>query len=77
MQVYGFGITQQGANSFNYLVNINLAYTSDPNDIDQSMFTPPGPASSGSGFLACNGGAGRQYCATSNISTTVVRRIGL
>lgn len=69
MQLYGFAVVKD---DLRYTVNINVAYTSDPGDIDLSEFTAPS-----SGYISCKGGSGRQYCSVSNVSTTVVRRIGL
>lgn len=75
MRVYSFGVAASGSSLYN--IWINLAFTSDPADIDTSAFVLNAGVPTAGSYIACKGGAGSQYCAVANTSTTVVRRIGL
>jgi prepilin-type N-terminal cleavage/methylation domain-containing protein len=58
-----------------YTINFNLVYSPNGNDGANSDYKMT--VNGTSQYVQCQGGRGRQFCATSNISTTVVRRIGL
>jgi type II secretory pathway pseudopilin PulG len=82
MSLQSFGVLKNGLdiNGNSYNVWINASYTSDFDDIQKSSGFPVSPAYTQPGvneYISCKGGSGRQYCAVTNINTTVVRRIGL
>lgn len=68
MWLYGFSISQSGAR---YAISINAIYTSEIDDVDTTGMT------SSPAYVSCKGGAGREFCAASNVNTTVTRRIAL
>ena len=68
MWLYGFTIANSG---MRYDITMNAVYTSDNSDVDTSTLTAT-PS-----YVSCKGGSGRQFCAASNVSTTVTRRIAL
>ena len=68
MWLYGFAITNNGSL---YNISINAVYTSESDDVDTTNLTASPP------YVSCKGGTGRQFCAASNVSTTVTRRIAL
>jgi len=77
MSVHSFGVSG-AATSALYNVWINTAFTSDMNDLDLSAFSlSSGGVPTPGSYISCRGGSGSQYCAVSNVSTTVARRIGL
>lgn len=76
MSVHSFGVSSTTASAL-YNVWINIAFTSDVNDLDLSNFALNGGVPTAGSYIACRGGSGSQYCAVSNVNTTVARRIGL
>jgi len=74
-----FDITQPADDKASNVYNIvmNLVYNPGPNDGSNSDYYYQNATASNNAYAACKGGAGRQYCYTANVSTTVTRRIGI
>lgn len=79
MSLVRFGVASTGTSASTFNIWIMAAYTSDIDDIDTTYISPAATnvRPTTDSYVACKGGSTRQFCAVTNISTTVVRRIGL
>lgn len=79
MSLVRFGVAQNPATPSSYNIWLMAAYTSEVDDIDTTNIEPTDPTKQPTvdSYVGCIGGSNRQFCAATNISTTVVRRIGL